>query len=384
VAIPLLVWRIVRFAACRFFLIDVTDPVVVTTPRRIQSVGEPNLFVVCRDCEEENDLEVATGAKAFDVRDEEKGPLSPVWFETANIQQGTRVLLKHFEHRHQEPAVVEAKRRVLATLVQDYSCNVVAVCGRGANGSSLGLRAAWSFASAKPEPSPRGTADPMETFVLIDAGRWCEAGQEGDGRWASRSKSGLSPAQRLIAQERRCDRHLRRIWQGLEDSLVERRDWSTEAELGELLDLLGERAEPYYNAIWESCRLAEKITLVNLAATGLVNEKDRRVVRRLLARGLVRREPHFAVMNETFRRYLLQHRAAIERVMPNSSESTWDSVRKPILVLVIALALLLFVTQQELFTAATGMIVAMSTGLASLSRAVGLFDGRRAAAPAAE
>ena len=83
-------------------------------------------------------------------------------------------------------------------------------------------------------------------------------------------------------------------------------------------------------------------------------------------------------MNETFRRYLLRHRAAVEAAIPKGAGGAWESIQRPITVGGVALAGLLFVTQQDLFNAATGTVLAMSTGLASVAQVVGLFGGRRA------
>jgi hypothetical protein len=163
----------------------------------------------------------------------------------------------------------------------------------------------------------------------------------------------------------------------LQRSLEQRPPERAQPSREELLDLLGERAEAYYRAIWESCRTAERCVLVHLAEHGLVNDKDRRTLRRLLARGLVRREPHFKVMNETFRRYLLGHTAEVAAETPSGEASAWDSVRRPVLAIVAALAILLFVTQQELFSATSAIITALATGVASFSKISGLFDGRR-------
>lgn len=115
--------------------------------------------------------------------------------------------------------------------------------------------------------------------------------------------------------------------------------------------------------------------LTHLASHGLVNEKDRRVIRRLLTRGLIRREPHFVVMNETFRRYLAGRAAECEAQTPPQA-GAWENVQRPLLVVGTAVIVVLFVTQQELFGAATAVIGALTTGVASLSKISGLLDKR--------
>jgi hypothetical protein len=145
----------------------------------------------------------------------------------------------------------------------------------------------------------------------------------------------------------------------------------------ELLDAMGERAEPYYRGLWESCRKDERSVLVHLARSGLPNEKDRRILRRLLARGLVRRQPNFVVMNETFRRFLLDRAEQCDLDLPPEA-GAWEAIRVPVLVLGTAVVILLFVTQQELFGATKALAAALASGVASVTSISGLFERRSA------
>src|SRR5262249_37454262 len=62
----------------------------------------------------------------------------------------------------------------------------------------------------------------------------------------------------------------------------------------------------------------EKLVLGQVAGQGLVHGKTKRTVRLLMARGLVRRQPHFTLMNETFRQFVLspQLRDEVARLVP--------------------------------------------------------------------
>ena len=54
--------------------------------------------------------------------------------------------------------------------------------------------------------------------------------------------------------------------------------------------------------------------MVHLAEDGFANSKDHEVLRRLLMRGLVRRTPRIALLNETFRRFVM-HRGSAEEAI---------------------------------------------------------------------
>jgi hypothetical protein len=370
----IVVLGIATFVSRRFFLIDVTDPVIVSPSRRIVSVGGTNLFVVCRDSSEENAIKVAQRGKPFDLRRSLRDGGDLRWL-TGRVAEGDLVLLKHFEYRHEDEATTRAKVDLLDTLVHEYNCDVVVVSGQHPDGSPLGLRSAWRLMGAT-AGNQTGATTALESLVVVDAGRWLGCASEGERRWpASGSTVPGSAVERIIAQESRCDRHLGSIWHGLRDSIHQSSGTVAMPGREELLDVMGERAEAYYRDIWQSCRPAERCVLVHLASSGLVNDKDRRVLRRLLARGLVRREPNFVVMNETFRRYLAGREAEMEAELP-PEPSTWDAVRRPVLVVGTALAITLFVTQQELFGATTAVVTALGTGVATLTRITGLFERR--------
>src|SRR5262249_4481625 len=70
------------------------------------------------------------------------------------------------------------------------------------------------------------------------------------------------------------------------------------------VDAIGRAAEPYYAAVWDACSIDEKVALHQLAEEGLVNPNNADVVAGLMRTGLVRRDRGFALMNETFRRFV--------------------------------------------------------------------------------
>lgn len=141
----------------------------------------------------------------------------------------------------------------------------------------------------------------------------------------------------------------------------------------ELYDEISERASAYYASLWAACTKEEKIVLMHVASDGFANEKDRHTLRRLLSRHLVRRQPHFRVMNETFRRFVIsdprrQEVAAFDAEIPLSA---WDRVQKPLVVTLVGVAIFFFVTQRELFDASLTVISGLAGGIPALIRIVG-------------
>lgn len=152
----------------------------------------------------------------------------------------------------------------------------------------------------------------------------------------------------------------------------------------QLLEEFGERAEVYYRSLWASCSRDERVVLGHLAEEGLVNEKDRRVVRRLMARGLVRRESGFRVMNETFRRFLVSPacRAEVLEHEQITGESPWDRFRRPFFAVLAAGAVFFLSTQKQLLDGSMAVVTAATAGLPAILKVLDLLSGRKSGAAA--
>jgi hypothetical protein len=156
---------------------------------------------------------------------------------------------------------------------------------------------------------------------------------------------------------------------------------ATTVEREQLIDEIRERSNTYYTGLWASCSEDEKILLQQLARDGLLNGKDRKAVRRLLARGLVRRRPNLRLFNETFRLYVL---AAAKRddvpLEGQEGPSAWDVIRLPLFVVIVSAIIMIFATQKDLLNLTTGLVAALTTGLPAIVRLFGLFTERRSSA----
>ena len=163
------------------------------------------------------------------------------------------------------------------------------------------------------------------------------------------------------------------------------RDSDSDTDRRRLLDEICERAETYFAGLWSSCRQDEKLLLYQLAQNGLANGRNRRTLRRLIARGLVRRNPNLELFAESFRLYVLEA-AERENIVTIAREargaSTWDSLRLPFFVIIISFLLLLFATQKDMLTTTTALATALTTGLPVLMKLVGVFTERRTDAKA--
>jgi uncharacterized membrane protein YjjP (DUF1212 family) len=181
---------------------------------------------------------------------------------------------------------------------------------------------------------------------------------------------------RTIAAEIRGDAYLETLIGELE-SVASGRD--------QVLDEIGERAEEYYSALWHPCSAGEKLVLMQVAQTGLVNSKARKDVRRLLARGLLQRDPQLRLMNETFRRFVCVQAATSSlssRLEEDLAGDAWNRVRMPFFAGVVVVLLFFFGTQRELFDSTFAVVGGLAATIPALLKMLSSF-GERGAVKAA-
>lgn len=177
-------------------------------------------------------------------------------------------------------------------------------------------------------------------------------------------------AAKAIREETENDPYLDMLAQGLDTQSAVR---------DQVLEEISERAETYYTGLWHTCTSTEKIVLMQLAQTGLVNDKMRKDLRRLLARGLVRRDPKVRVMNETFRRFVMAQAATTtlaEELDPSFSTDAWQRFRIPFFATVGVVTLFFVVTQHELFDATVAVVTGLTASLPAATRILTTFGDR--------
>jgi len=153
----------------------------------------------------------------------------------------------------------------------------------------------------------------------------------------------------------------------------------------QVLDEIGERAEEYYTALWNPCSTSEKLVLMQIAQTGLVNGKVRKDVRSLLARGLLRRDPQLRLMNETFRRFVFVQAATsslARQLEADLGSDAWSRFRVPFFAAVMVVLLFFFGTQRELFDSTFAVVGGLTATIPALLKMLSAF-GERGAAKAA-
>jgi hypothetical protein len=146
-----------------------------------------------------------------------------------------------------------------------------------------------------------------------------------------------------------------------------------------LLARIAERAEALYKLFWACCTRSERLLLIQLAQTGLVNPLCLDILQALARKGLVLPGPRPRIVNETFRRFVATAEAPadVRRWENEAGESSWLVIRNVLFVLIIAGLAVVAMTQRDAMQTVTAVLTGVGATMAGLFRLAGYFGGRR-------
>jgi len=215
-----------------------------------------------------------------------------------------------------------------------------------------------------PEPELQRLARILHNFLKV----------QGTGPLKRLPECEASPAVRIVYEE--CRQHHALLEVGEEVVRSAPAGLSPEA----LLARVGERAQALYKLLWATCTRPEKLLLIQLAQTGLVNPLCGDTLVELIRKGLILPGPPPRIMNETFQRFLKQVEAndTVREWEGEAGESPWLIVRNVVVALLALGLVVLALTQQPALQTATAVLTGVGTVLAGLFRVFGFFSKGRA------
>lgn len=131
------------------------------------------------------------------------------------------------------------------------------------------------------------------------------------------------------------------------------------------LDRIVERAFGTYMALWDACTEDEKLVLVQIAFENVVNPKQVAIVRHLMQRGLLVRDPGLRIMNQSFARFIVQVQepAEVKGWERPTTGISWVHSRWALLGVLLLALMFLWATQRELFNTTITFLTAAAIGL---------------------
>ena len=129
--------------------------------------------------------------------------------------------------------------------------------------------------------------------------------------------------------------------------------------------------EPVYSTLWNSLTPRQKFILFDFAQDGFANYKAGKDLQELMEKGLVFFEDlRLCVMTVSFQEYVLRQKDDKDlRTFFESStkENTWKKIRTPLLILLTAIGIFIFVTQDAVYQKITGLLATLTSLLPLLS-----------------
>jgi hypothetical protein len=130
---------------------------------------------------------------------------------------------------------------------------------------------------------------------------------------------------------------------------------------------------PVYDKIWKDCSDIEKFTLYNFALDGFSNYKRVIVLYQLFDKGLfVKEHDNITVMTKSFRNFLITKDTDLQiKAMSKSAKGSWSILRTVFYIILIAVAIFIFVSQEE---ASKRLLAVVSSLTVLLPAILKLFD----------
>lgn len=408
VALLTLAWGLVQILNRRVYLVGVTEPLWACGQLAVNA-GE-NVFVLCDRKAKASQVAGMTPLKLGPIVQERDvtGAWRRALFALDESTDDGAVLIDDFDECLDDARGMERKLALLDELVSDQSRTVILVSEVSLRGLTDSMRHAARATSGvrekrasgqKAAPMPAGETTlerwrrVVKLFVVVErraqgATRQPDCGESGPAQtepagepsrkqfWSNRFDDVRRwPVNAFLTSEGRSHPYVRRICEALQRSNAASHGGLTRRQA---FDEVAERTAQFYRGLWASCSEDEKVVLSHIARHGLANASVRSVVRRLLGRGLLCKDPALRPMNETFRRFLLTRECSqqVATLETENGPSAWDRLRAPLGVAVVGVAVFLFATQKELYNAILGVTTAAAVSVPTLIRAVGMLVGR--------
>jgi len=142
-----------------------------------------------------------------------------------------------------------------------------------------------------------------------------------------------------------------------------------------LLNRLANQARPYYEHLWDSCSKSERVTLFHLAKDRLLSHRDPDI-ERLLRRQLIVRDTDIHLLNDSFRQFVKSKEniaIAAEEEIKAAHTSLWHMLKVPLLVVLVAVTIFLFVTQRDFYTSTLAIVTAVTTLIPAFFKVLTIF-----------
>ena len=160
----------------------------------------------------------------------------------------------------------------------------------------------------------------------------------------------------LILQESSANAYMEKVGKWILVRTEDVRNWSEDDVVPQFLGV----AKPYYQSVWATCSIEEQLALYELAKEGWLHAQHPELPR-LQLKGLVLLDPHLRLMNKSFRQFILSagFKGQLSTAQRKEINGTWSAIKTPLLLVILAIFIFLFETQQELKNSVSALVGAL-------------------------
>ncbi len=147
----------------------------------------------------------------------------------------------------------------------------------------------------------------------------------------------------------------------------------TEADVG---NRVLERAGPYYAQLWSRCSRSERLALIHLAEGGLANPRSAASLQQLLKKRLIRRDPQFRVMNESFRSFVRSASpyGEVSAWVQEAAGPRWNPLKTSYATVLLMGLAFLALTQREVLESWIPYVTGLAGAAATVNRVLGAWN----------
>lgn len=145
----------------------------------------------------------------------------------------------------------------------------------------------------------------------------------------------------------------------------------------DVIDFVSMHGEVHFRLAWEHCTLQERLALYQLARGRVVNPENARVIEHLVRRGLVAFEPHPCLKSYAFADFVRHAElpGTVEAWEREASEGVWQSLRAPLLIVLLLLVAWLAYSSGDMMQAVVALVGSSIASLSTLMRAFSFAKG---------
>jgi hypothetical protein len=346
-------YHIIKFVVSRIFFDIKEDRFTIREERKLFERRPPDnriLLIGITDPEKRTCVESIFKEKGtfIDLEQIEKPFYLLSKLEQIKSGKNKLIIIDHFEYKIEDKELSHKKLDIINDLLTDQENKIVVTTSMELSHFEEVLKDKSDYSNTEIEQVMNRLMRVFSSFYLVYCPLQCESSTDKQNKNNKNLKMTLMES--LWENEFDHGAYLEQLKPKLK-SITDSIKTKHENELyDQTIHNIQHLAEPYYTSLWANCTKKEKYVLFDLADDGLVNPRNTKTITKLLNKGLIIYTDKLRIMNESFRSFVLtglNPEEALQLEKEAKAGGIWNKFRNPILIMLVAIAVFLSLTQKE-------------------------------------